>query len=270
MSELKYLSDGRKVSVIGKINKTEYIVQEIFVTENGDEIPSGENFTAKSLHDAPVASWKQREAEKYDRLYEKRKQEASDIEKEIRHLKSKRQAHALLLKGNEKFLEMFSNYDSDFIANVLTGNIKYVVQDSYSSIKIQTFEDSIFSYDNYWSDKRFEGIRMLSVFGINKEGNIKFKLSEYCDGSGADREVKFFKDDNSLKEYLAEEVDRLYQENKLTLTTLQDIKEWYEPDQTIIDKLKAEQIEHHKKIYEAELKRAEETLNKRLKELNNE
>ena len=62
MSDLKFLSDGRKVSVIGKINKTEFIVQEVFVTASGDEIPSGENFTAKSLHDAPVQSYKEKEA----------------------------------------------------------------------------------------------------------------------------------------------------------------------------------------------------------------
>ena len=80
MSELKYLSDGRKVSVIGKINKTEYIVQEVFITESGDEIPSGENFTAKSLHDAPVLSWKENEAKKVESRYEKANNEIKVIE----------------------------------------------------------------------------------------------------------------------------------------------------------------------------------------------
>jgi 23S rRNA C2498 (ribose-2'-O)-methylase RlmM len=71
MNELKYTSDGKKVSVIGKINQTEFIVQEIFVTESGDEIPSGENFTAKSLHDKPVISWKEKRIYEYELKYKK-------------------------------------------------------------------------------------------------------------------------------------------------------------------------------------------------------
>jgi len=64
MSEFKFLNDGRKVKVIGKLNNQEMIVQEIFVTKSGDEIPSGESFTAKSLHDEPVLSYKDKEAMK--------------------------------------------------------------------------------------------------------------------------------------------------------------------------------------------------------------
>jgi hypothetical protein len=36
--EIKYLSDGRKVVVVGQLNQTETIVQEVFVTEAGDEL----------------------------------------------------------------------------------------------------------------------------------------------------------------------------------------------------------------------------------------
>ncbi|VGD33408.1 Uncharacterised protein [Klebsiella pneumoniae] len=55
--EIKYLSDGRKVVVVGQLNQTETIVQEVFVTEAGDELPGGERFVTKSLHDVPVESW---------------------------------------------------------------------------------------------------------------------------------------------------------------------------------------------------------------------
>jgi len=47
---IKFTSDGKKVAVVGKLNAQETIVQEIFVS-NGNEIPSGENFVVKSLHD---------------------------------------------------------------------------------------------------------------------------------------------------------------------------------------------------------------------------
>ena len=53
----KYMSDGRKVVVIGQLNTVESIVQEIFVTEQGDEIPSGERFTTKDLHDTPEQNY---------------------------------------------------------------------------------------------------------------------------------------------------------------------------------------------------------------------
>ena len=51
--EIKYTDDGRKVVVLGALNKQEKIVQEIFVIGE-QEIPSGENFVVKSLHDAPA------------------------------------------------------------------------------------------------------------------------------------------------------------------------------------------------------------------------
>lgn len=46
--ETKFLSDGRKVVVVGALNNQETIVQEVFVTQQGDEIPGGERFVVKS------------------------------------------------------------------------------------------------------------------------------------------------------------------------------------------------------------------------------
>ena len=60
MNEIKYTTDGKKVVVIGDLNQTEKIVQEIFVTEDGCEIPSGERFVVKSLLDKPSISWKEK------------------------------------------------------------------------------------------------------------------------------------------------------------------------------------------------------------------
>lgn len=46
---IKYTADGKKVVVIGDLNQTEKIVQEIFVTEDGCEIPTGERFVIKKV-----------------------------------------------------------------------------------------------------------------------------------------------------------------------------------------------------------------------------
>lgn len=48
MAEIKYTTCGKKVVVIGDLNQTEKIVQEIFVTNDGAEIPSGERFVVKA------------------------------------------------------------------------------------------------------------------------------------------------------------------------------------------------------------------------------
>ena len=61
--QTKYTTDGKKVAIVGKLNNTETIVQEIFVSENGSEIPAGENFVVKSLLDAPAKSWKESQIE---------------------------------------------------------------------------------------------------------------------------------------------------------------------------------------------------------------
>jgi len=69
---IKYTSDGKKVLVVGKLNAQETIVQEIFIS-NDNEIPSGENFVVKSLHDAPAVSWKEKNLKDFEDRYEKEK-----------------------------------------------------------------------------------------------------------------------------------------------------------------------------------------------------
>lgn len=72
--EIKYTTDGRKVLVLANLNSQEKIVQEIFVINN-IEVPSGENFVVKALHDAPAISWKEAELKKLHESYEKQKAE---------------------------------------------------------------------------------------------------------------------------------------------------------------------------------------------------
>ena len=48
---IKYTTDGKKVVVIGDLNQTEKIVQEIYVTDDGCEIPQGER---NERHDRKV------------------------------------------------------------------------------------------------------------------------------------------------------------------------------------------------------------------------
>lgn len=59
--EIKFFFDGRKVVVVGALNNQETIVQEVFVTQQGDEIFGGERFVVKSLYDQLVELWLFRE-----------------------------------------------------------------------------------------------------------------------------------------------------------------------------------------------------------------
>jgi hypothetical protein len=87
MSNIKFTSDGKKVAIVGKLNSQETIVQEIFV-QGESEIPSGEHFVVKSLHDTPAVSWKESELKKLEERYrtdkEKFESEIKDAEKKYR------------------------------------------------------------------------------------------------------------------------------------------------------------------------------------------
>ena len=88
--DIKYTTDGRKVVVIGDLNQTDKIVQEIFVTEQGDEIPQGERFVVKSLLDEPSKSWKEKDLESLEARYEKEKAEQEVKEIKITNKKNKK------------------------------------------------------------------------------------------------------------------------------------------------------------------------------------
>jgi hypothetical protein len=151
--EAKYLSDGRKVVVIGQLNNVESIVQEVFVSDSGDQIPSGEKFTTKSLHDEPVKSWKEREAAKVEATYLRKKDELSSIEREIRDMRSKRSSHAKLIASNLRQINELEGFDVGILADVMARNIKWVCSAGWAWEKIMSFDEFIeirSAYDRDW------------------------------------------------------------------------------------------------------------------------
>ena len=57
---IKYTQDGKKVSVVGKINNTQFIVQELFISGE-NEFPAGDNFVVSCLLDTQAETVKTRE-----------------------------------------------------------------------------------------------------------------------------------------------------------------------------------------------------------------
>lgn len=197
MSDIKYTSSGKKVVVVGKINSTEFIVQEIYVTKNGDEIPSGENFTAKVLLDEPAETWYSKKEAEQKRTIDIQKSQIESYEKQIRASKEMAKARAELTKQSDLLLKNIQGFDFDNFCDVIAGNILYVV-DSYGDIS--HFDKKMYQWESSYWNNTFEGIKCLTLFS-KEAGNLEFRLNDYRDGSGSSRTMKFFKDKESVVEY---------------------------------------------------------------------
>lgn len=132
--DIKFTSDGRKVAIVGKLNNLETIVQEIFISD-GNEIPSGENFVVKSLHDAPAISWKEVELkrirEQNERLIKEFEASNDSYRDNIERLRKKFNEERKILSDKFKFIaaavKKADEYSFETLLAFLEGKIKYLV-----------------------------------------------------------------------------------------------------------------------------------------------
>lgn len=200
--ETKFLSDGRKVAVLGKLNATESIVQEIFVTDSGVEIPSGENFTTKSLHDEPVKSHKERELERAEQGINKAKQERDKINQEIDEIKIKLSGYRDLFKSVSVLANNIDKQDFTHFLDVITGKVKYAVPSGYPvPHEIEDAMEYMSCIDNYYGRKKYDGLRLMTLLG-KSDGKISYQLNQWSSGSGDNTSVEFFNDIESARNYI--------------------------------------------------------------------
>lgn len=193
---IKYTKDGKKVKVLGKLNDTTWIVQEIFVNESGQELPAGENFTEKTLLDEPAETWQ-------DRHNKELKEREAKIEAEIERLEKKRgivkrevDVSALV----NRFTEKYQNIDIselDTLFAFMTGQITHVVKENYGDYEIISVIDALKKIDNHRHWPSFEGLKLVSLFGCCERGcryekgkddwscSLSYGINEYRDGSGS-------------------------------------------------------------------------------------
>ncbi|WP_448647119.1 hypothetical protein [Pseudomonas mohnii] len=184
MTDIKYTNDGKKVLIVGKLNSQETIVQEIFVSA-GQEIPSGENFVVKSLHDAPAESWKEKNLRELEARYESdRKKLQTQIDDQERRLclerdKAKLQTSALL-----QFVKNSDESQLDTLKNFMAGQITHLFVAGYSP-EIISWKDSdkVYDADSFYHHARLDGIKLVSLMG-KSDGDLSYRLHEYRDGSG--------------------------------------------------------------------------------------
>lgn len=178
-TNIKYTTDGRKVAIIGKLNNTETIVQEIYVSK-GNEIPAGENFVVKSLLDAPAKSWKIDDLEKLEARYKKEKDYYSS---EIDRLRKSLQEKRNLLSSKINWIgEVLKNADQsafELLADYITGKITHIIVD----INCDTHIVEIDKFNELYENK----LRLVSIYGSDN-GTFKYKIGQYYDFSGSHQE----------------------------------------------------------------------------------
>lgn len=189
MTDIKYTDDGKKVLVVGKLNAQQTIVQEIFVSA-GQEIPSGENFVVKSLHDAPAESWKEKNLRELEARYEKSRK---DLEQQINQqhqrltiIKDKAKHHADALF---KFVDKADSESLSLLKKVMSGQITHVFVGGYSP---EIFEwdggKGIYEEDREYDRVQIKGIKLLSLYGYS-DGDLEYRLHTYRDGSGGSQQI---------------------------------------------------------------------------------
>lgn len=189
--EIKYTTDGKKVVVIGNLNAQEKIVQEIFIID-GQEIPSGENFVVKTLHDAPAISWEEKRTKEIKERYDKKQKQYSDdierLEQNYKNVKDVLSAKTTYLRTviNKAAIKSF-----DLLVDFLNGDIKYLVADSYNPELIE--------YKDFRCDYNKTKLRLITLFG-NDDGTLNWNVSRYSDGSGNGSNYYAF---NNYKDALA-------------------------------------------------------------------
>ena len=232
---IKYTTDGRKVVVIGDLNQTEKIVQEIFVTKDGDEIPSGERFVVKSLLDCPAKSWKEQELAKLEARFDNERKQWED---RIKKIQDEKESVYKSLSARVEWLKQVAKQPHpealskvvETLALFLSNSDIWVFYADYSTWCLEKYDQEGFSriHDNFDPDyhrTRLENMKLVSLFG-QTDGNFQFKISQYSDGSGSSNDVEYFKSKEDAMTYIQNRFDSIqsYDDNHLKIAEKFNLK----------------------------------------------
>ncbi|EKN3387805.1 hypothetical protein OU757_004654 [Yersinia enterocolitica] len=219
----KFLSDGRKVVIVGQLNNQETIVQEVFVTAAGDELPGGERFVVKSLHDVPVESYLSKEKARQEAALAKAKAAIESVNREISDTRNKLSLYRDMLKQVKAFADNIEEQDLSHFVNVMTGQLNYAVQADYRIPTIEKFSEYMSVIDNSYGNKSYQGLKMMSVLG-NSDGRIELRVNRWGDGSGSYSDVTFFKTYEEARDFVKYSALKLLESGSLSVEELQHLK----------------------------------------------
>lgn len=219
-AEKMFTEDGKKVVVIGDLNQSEKIVQEIFVTEDGSEIPQGEKFLVKNLFSEPVKSWKEKKLLELESRYEK---ESKEWETKIQQLNDKKANIYKSIESRVNWLKSFSNKTDDkrlsdvinTIAMFLSPSKIYAFVNEYGKWNLIEFNEEntnalLDRFESSYQRIRFDSMRLLSLFG-GSDGSLSWRVNDYSDGSGSSKEVEFFSSIEDANLYLQNRLNNIQQ-----------------------------------------------------------
>lgn len=197
LPQFKYTAQGKKVRIVGQLNSTEYIVQEIFVDDKGNEIPAGENFVTKNLLDSPSKSWQEKQHEEWQEKIKKKELLYGEIERKIDRKKTELDAIEAKAYQANCTLKSLEGFDFAHFVRVFTGKVNYVC----TSGEVKTFDEEIVRKDRRYSREEFDGLRLISLCG-GSDGNLVYRIHEYGDGSGSSKNVQFVETVEEATQYL--------------------------------------------------------------------
>ena len=269
MNPAKYTSDGKKVVIVGKLNAQETIVQEIFVS-GGSEIPSGEHFVVKSLHDAPAESWKAKNLRELEENYERTKERLeSEMQKARKYLglaieKAKEKAKCLMA-----FADNANDSQLDLLRAFLSGEITHYAKIGHSPEIITADDTWLFQVDNHYGETRMEATKLMSVFG-SSGGKLDFRIHSYRDGSGGSQEITPCRSYAEALGHLQKECDEHIEKYKANESPNRsfDFEKWKKIEGIVIpdDVIRMSKADSAKKLAE-KIAKAKEEISKQEAEL---
>jgi len=279
--DIKYTKDGKKVSVVGKINSTQWIVQEVYVS-GGNEFPAGESFVVTSLLDAPAETYQSKELKRQEQRLKESEAEIKKIDAKINKLKVYERGADIL----NKIIETYGTIDVSQIETFLdfiSGKITHVVRENYSGYTIETLLEAVTRKDSYGysGGVYFDGLRLVSLFGCPKElydkdktsYRLDWRLCQYYDGIGSKETIYPFKSFESAREFVRNkiyfnlEANSALEEEKHHLHRTQ-IESANKYDIRVDDKYINQLRNYDRRTIEASIKKQEEELLKKKEELN--
>lgn len=249
----KYTTDNKKVVVIEQLNSKETIVQEVFVTSEG-EVVAGEKFTASNLSDTPVISWKEAELKRINEAYKKEKESINTQRKgllkkhreTIQELKSK-------LNYVGKVLRNVNEASFDMIVDFLTEEINWIVTFERNSYTILPYKEFSIRHEN--------SLRLISLYGKD-DGSLTFFINDYPDSSGYKEALYAYK----TYEEAVDKLKELIVNSQINEFSLAEAKKFgIELPREVIENYKYKNISYLKALL-ADTEEKTTSLKKRIKE----
>jgi len=189
-SEYRFLSDGRKVEIIERLNTKEIIVQEVYIDEHGKEITSGPKFVATNLYETKPLTWNEKRLKNVEEALQKEIKKLEDIKEECKNIKNELQARRAILKNVDLFVKHLPKAQFDTFIAFLSGTVEYIVTYQYKITKPIKFIDGLIRWETF-NGKEYDNIKLMSVLG-KSNGEIAYGLHQYYDSSGLYEQVHPF------------------------------------------------------------------------------